>query len=87
VSIQRAFITSSNLLYLSSIAVVGSPAAEEDPNSTLAGMPVIRAWEAKSVIVMKRTLGTGYAGADNPLFFKPNTDMLLGDAKVQHSTT
>lgn len=67
--------------------MVGCPAAEEDPNSTLAGMPVIRAWEAKSVIVMKRTLGTGYAGADNPLFFKPNTDMLLGDAKVQHSTT
>ncbi len=39
-------------------------------------------WKAKQVIVMKRTLGTGYAGADNPVFFKPNTQMLLGDAKV-----
>ena len=45
-------------------------------------MPVIRVWESKNVVVMKRSLGAGYAGADNPLFFKPNTDMLLGDAKA-----
>ncbi|CAM9203235.1 unnamed protein product [Ectocarpus sp. 6 AP-2014] len=57
-------------------------AAEEDPNSSIAGMPVIRVWEAKRVVVMKRTLATGYAGVDNPVFFKPNTDMLLGDAKA-----
>ena len=56
-------------------------AAVEDPNSVIAGMPVIEVWKAKQVIVMKRTMGTGYAGADNPVFYKPNTQMLLGDAK------
>lgn len=55
--------------------------AVEDPNSVIAGMPVIEVWRAKQVIVMKRTMGTGYAGADNPVFYKPNTQMLLGDAK------
>jgi len=57
-------------------------AAEEDPNSQLAGMPVLRVWKSKQVIVMKRTLGVGYAAVDNPVFFKENTDMLLGDAKA-----
>jgi len=56
-------------------------AAEEDPNSIIAGMPVIRVWLTKQVIVMKRTLGVGYAAVDNPIFFKQNTHMLLGDAK------
>lgn len=56
-------------------------AAIEDPNSVIAGMPVIEVWRAKQVIVLKRTMGTGYAGADNPVFYKPNTQMLLGDAK------
>ena len=56
-------------------------AALEDPNSPIAGMPVLRVWDAKSVVVMKRTMGTGYAAVDNPVFFKTNTDMLLGDAK------
>ncbi|KAL4423593.1 hypothetical protein ABPG77_004633 [Micractinium sp. CCAP 211/92] len=56
-------------------------AALEDPNSVIAGMPVIEVWKAKQVIVMKRSMGTGYAGADNPVFYKPNTSMLLGDAK------
>lgn len=56
-------------------------AAIEDPNSIIAGMPVLHVWEAKNVIVMKRSMGAGYAGADNPVFFKENTDMLLGDAK------
>ena len=57
-------------------------AAEDDPNSQIAGMPVIRVWNAKQVIVMKRSLAAGYAGVDNPLFIKENTSMLLGDAKV-----
>lgn len=55
-------------------------AAEEDPNSPLAGMPVIRVWESKNVIVMKRSMASGYAGVENPLFVKPQTQMLLGDA-------
>ena len=55
--------------------------AIEDPNSPIAGMPVLEVWKAKNVIVMKRSLATGYADIDNPLFFKPNTLMLLGNAK------
>lgn len=57
-------------------------AALEDPNSVIAGMPVIEVWRAKQVIFCKRSMGVGYAGADNPVFYKPNTFMLLGDAKV-----
>ncbi|GFY75608.1 NAD(P) transhydrogenase, mitochondrial [Trichonephila inaurata madagascariensis] len=56
-------------------------AAEEDPNSIIAGMPVLKVWLAKQVIVMKRSLGVGYAAVDNPIFYKENTAMLLGDAK------
>uniref|UniRef100_A0A6A7FPX7 NAD(P) transhydrogenase, mitochondrial n=1 Tax=Hirondellea gigas TaxID=1518452 RepID=A0A6A7FPX7_9CRUS len=56
-------------------------AAEEDPNSIIAGMPVLRVWNSEQVVVMKRSLGVGYAAVDNPIFFKPNTAMLLGDAK------
>ncbi|GMR32393.1 hypothetical protein PMAYCL1PPCAC_02588 [Pristionchus mayeri] len=56
-------------------------AAEDDPNSGIAGMPVLRVWKAKQVVVMKRTLGVGYAAVDNPIFFNKNTSMLLGDAK------
>uniref|UniRef100_A0A0A9ZAR2 NAD(P) transhydrogenase, mitochondrial n=1 Tax=Lygus hesperus TaxID=30085 RepID=A0A0A9ZAR2_LYGHE len=56
-------------------------AAEDDPNSIIAGMPVLRVWNSDQVIVMKRSLGVGYAAVDNPIFYKPNTSMLLGDAK------
>mmetsp|Transcript_18830 Transcript_18830/g.26508 ORF Transcript_18830/g.26508 Transcript_18830/m.26508 type:complete len:500 (+) Transcript_18830:1-1500(+) len=56
-------------------------AAEDDPNSEIAGMPVLRVWNSKQVIVMKRSLAAGYAGVENPVFLKDNTDMLLGDAK------
>jgi len=57
-------------------------AAEEDPNSVIAGMPVLQVWKAKQVVMMKRTMGAGYAGAENPVMYKPNTSMLLGDAKA-----
>jgi NAD(P) transhydrogenase subunit beta len=58
-----------------------NPAANDDPTSPIAGMPVIRVWEAENVIVFKRSMATGYAGVQNPLFFKENTQMLFGDAK------
>ncbi len=58
-----------------------NPAASEDPTSPIAGMPVVRVWEAANVIVFKRSMATGYAGVQNPLFFKENSQMLFGDAK------
>ena len=66
--------------------VIGSndivnPAAQEDPNSPIAGMPVLEVWKAKHVLVMKRGQGTGYSGIENPLFYKENARMFYGDAK------
>ncbi|GAB2716066.1 NAD(P)(+) transhydrogenase (Re/Si-specific) subunit beta [Halomonas garicola] len=68
------------------VIVIGSndivnPAAQEDPNSPIAGMPVLKVWEAKNVFVSKRGQGTGYSGIENPLFFKENTRMFYGDAR------
>ncbi len=73
------------------VMVVGSndivnPAAQDDPNSPIAGMPVLEVWKAKQVFVSKRGQGTGYSGVENPLFFKENTRMFYGDAKASVDT-
>ncbi|MDY0830234.1 Re/Si-specific NAD(P)(+) transhydrogenase subunit beta [Microbacterium sp. BG28] len=75
-----------DLAQTSVVLVIGAndtvnPSAAEDPSSPIAGMPVIRAWEARQVVVFKRSMASGYAGVENPLFFRENTQMLFGDAK------
>ncbi|MBW1639402.1 Re/Si-specific NAD(P)(+) transhydrogenase subunit beta [Microbacterium resistens] len=75
-----------DLAATSVVLVIGAndtvnPAAAEDPGSPIAGMPVLRVWEAENVIVFKRSMAAGYAGVQNPLFFRENAQMLFGDAK------
>ncbi|MCB0707261.1 MAG: NAD(P)(+) transhydrogenase (Re/Si-specific) subunit beta, partial [Saprospiraceae bacterium] len=64
---------------------VVNPAAENDPTSSIYGMPIIQVHKAKNVIILKRSMGKGYAGIENELFFAPNTRMLFGDAKASLS--
>ncbi|WP_433800722.1 Re/Si-specific NAD(P)(+) transhydrogenase subunit beta [Actinomycetospora sp. CA-084318] len=75
-----------DLASTSVVLVIGAndtvnPAAMDDPGSPIAGMPVLRVWEAKNVVVFKRSMAVGYAGVQNPLFFRENTSMIFGDAK------
>jgi len=78
--INEEFSKTDVVLVIGANDIVNS-SAEEDPESPIAGMPVLQVWHAKQVIINKRSMGTGYADIDNPLFYKPNSMMLLGTAK------
>jgi len=75
------FIRQADLVVVIGANDVVNPAALDDPGSPIFGMPVLEVWQAKSVVVMKRSMSPGYAGIQNPLFFHERTKMLFGDAK------
>jgi NAD(P) transhydrogenase subunit beta len=79
--INEDFPTTDVAIVIGSNDIV-NPAAQEDPGSPIAGMPVLEVWKAKTVFVMKRGQGTGYSGIENPLFYKENSRMFYGDAKA-----
>jgi NAD(P) transhydrogenase subunit beta len=74
-------LASTNVVLVIGANDTVNPAATENPSSPIAGMPVLKVWEAENVVVFKRSMASGYAGVANPLFYKPNAKMLFGDAK------
>ena len=78
---QRGVFAQTDVAFIIGANDVVNPAAKTDKTSPIYGMPVIKVWAAKSVIVMKRSMRPGYAGIENPLFFHAKTKMLFGDAK------